>query len=214
MVAMTNDNLLIKNPTYFDHFDYFYFINSSCIGPFLPPILDNNYIEIINNKLTSYDLVGPIIEYPDDNHGYSLLNIDNNKNIPFIHTYMFAVNKSAFLLIQELFENLTDDKTENIYMERKISSYLLINNKKIYSFLMRFKNVDINDSENWDTSKWNNGLSCYEIPKNYFGMDINPLEVIFVKNIRNSHEHRKVENAGISKDLEIIIDNYSKWNER
>jgi tagatose-1,6-bisphosphate aldolase len=35
-----------------------------------------------------------------------------------------------------------------------------------------------------------------------------------IKNIRNSHEHRKVENAGISKDLEIIIDNYSKWNER
>ena len=145
--------------------------------------------------------------------GYSVLNINDNKNIPFLHTYMFAVNKNGFLTIIELFKDLTNDKTNNIHMERKITSYFLLNNKKIYTFLSKFKNIDINNKDNWDYNKWNNdnNPSCYEIPNNYFNMDIHPYEVIFVKNIRNPHEHRKAIYSDISDNLKLQIENYSKW---
>jgi len=207
------NTLLDKNKNYFNDYKYFYFINSSCIGPFVSPIIENNYITLINKKIDNYDLVGPIIEFPNDKMGYSVLNINDNKNIPFLHTYMFAVNKNGFLTIIELFKDLTNDKTDNIRMERKITSYFLLNNKKIYTFLSKFKNIDINNKDNWDYNKWNNdnNPSCYEIRNNYFNMDIHPYEVIFVKNIRNPHEHRKEIHSDISDNLKLQIENYSKW---
>ena len=159
-------------------------------------------------------MIGPIIEFPKDNNGYTLLKKNEQLNIPFIHTYMFALNAGGFELFKEVIQPLTNDKTDNIDMERKITSFLLINNKKIYSFLMRFKNIDINNPSNWDASLWSNAESCYEIPKNYFGIDVHPLEVIFVKNIRNPHEHRGIEISGISDDLNLTLFNYIDWNKK
>lgn len=207
------NNLLEKNKNYFDDYKYFYFINSSCVGPFISPIIEENYITIINKKIDKYDLIGPIIEFPNDTLGYSLLNINKNKNIPFLHTYMFAVNKTGFLLLINLFKDLTNDKKDNLDMERKISSYFLLNNYKIYTLLSRFKNIDINNEDNWNYNKWNinNSPSCYEVPGNYFNMDIDPYEIIFVKNIRNPHNFRSLKHSSISDDLKLKIKNYSEW---
>ena len=54
--------------------------------------------------------------------------------------------------------------------------------------------------------------TCYEVPYNYFGIDVNPFEIIFVKNIRNINETRPQKNqCGISSELTKMISLYKKW---
>jgi hypothetical protein len=48
-----------------------------------------------------YDMVGPIVEIPNDNLGYTALGINIHLNIPFIHSYMFGVNKFGFSIIKK-----------------------------------------------------------------------------------------------------------------
>jgi hypothetical protein len=141
------DQLLNENINYFDSFSNFYFINCSCIGPFVPTIINkkyDDYISLLNKKMENYDLIGPIIEIPRDNYGFHFLGIDNHKNIPFLHTYMFGVSFNGFIKLNELFKTLTNDKIEIIKAERKITSYFLINNMKIVNLLAKFNNVNLN----------------------------------------------------------------------
>jgi len=79
--------------------------------------------------------------------------------------------------------------------------------------LARFKLYDINEEKRWLTDIWNipGQPTCYEIPNNYFGIDVNPFEIIFVKNIRNTNETRGKSYSGISTFLKKYIDNYVKW---
>lgn len=201
---------------YFLKYNYFYFINSSCIGPFLPPIITNNWIELMNVYLNKYDLIGPVVEIPPDNTGFLLLDIPKNENIPFIHTYMFGVSVFGFKIFKELLhKNVTISKHRSLDMERMISSGILTNGGKIKSFLKKFQHVDLNNEANWNYYKFNQfnntRYSCYEIPKNYFGLDLNPFEIIFVKNLRNASEYRKSDISGISSELYLQVEKYKNW---
>ena len=201
--------------SFFDNYSYFYFINSSCIGPFIPPICKNNWINMMNDYLNDYEMIGPIIEIPPDSNGFKFLNYSNIKNIPFIHTYMFGFNKTGFKIFKDILNkyNSTSKLNAVIITERIITSAILLNNGKIKSLLSKFKNINLNDPNEWVSSKHNeiNKLTCYEIPNNYFGIDVNPFEIIFVKNIRNTNETRHHTNSGISQNLAKQIDNYCKW---
>jgi len=194
-------------------FERYYFINSSCIGPFIPPIVEMNWIELFNIKLESYDLIAPIIEFPPDSVGYNLLDIDTTLNVPFLHSYMFGINKQSIHLFIDLLTHNEESTQQNaIYLERMLTSKYLLQSKKIYSFLLAFKNININDSNMWDYRLWNkNMVTCYEVPNNYFGIDVNPFEVIFVKNIRKSHTFRESSMAGISKYMYNMLKNFITW---
>jgi sRNA-binding regulator protein Hfq len=200
---------------YFLEYSYFYFINSSCIGPFIPSYAENNWIKLFNQILEKNAMVGPVIEVPPDNLGFKALGIDNPKNIPFIHSYMFGVTRSGFSVVKNVFAQITtDDKTYAVHnTERKLTSAVLVNGHKVSSLLSRFKNVDLNDQTNWDYKLWKGpkNATCYEVPGNYFGIDLNPYEIIFVKNIRNANETRSQFSSGISDKLFLEIQNYSKW---
>ena len=187
------------------NYDFFYFINSSCIGPFLPVYCEKNWYEYTNKFLEEYDLIGPVAEVPPKEKKFT----EN----PFIHTYMFGLNKNSYIIFLELLNKFKElDKTACIFFERFLSFEILKNNLKIKSFLSLFSKIDLNDKKNWNSELWNNSeLSCYEIPNNYFGIDLNPYEIIFVKNIRNVNEHRSEENSGISKNLFYQIKNYKNW---
>jgi len=200
---------------YFSEYSRIYFINSSCIGPFISPCCSLNWIDIFNEMLKENELIGPVIEIPPDNLGFKALGISSNKNIPFIHSYMFGVNSRGFSIIKKVFKNI-DNNDKNYAVcntERKLTSSVLINGGRVKSCLARYKNIDLNKEENWNFNKWNtqNALTCYEITKNYFGIDLNPFEIIFVKNIRNTNETRIKENSGISNDLFLYIEKYKKW---
>ena len=207
---LINDNIDLLS------FNTYYFINSSCIGPFIPPIISTyNWIDLFNKKLEKYDLFAPIIEIPPDTNGYRLLNINTTKNIPFLHTYFIGLNNTGFIIFKDILDNIEDnnDKKQTcINIERIITAKFLYLEKKIGNLLLKFKNVDMNNDINWNCKLFNNNnKSCYEIPENYFGIDIHPFEVIFVKNIRNTHEHRRTGDSGISKTLYKQIHNYKNW---
>ena len=209
------DDLKKSNPNYFSTYTNIYFINSSCVGPFMPTICDKNWIEHLNTVSTGYDLIGPIIEFPNDAKGYKAIGLEDTQNIPFIHTYMFGTSNKGFENVSKTLADIDGKSKDEIVnnTERKITSSILLSKLKIKPLLLRFKNVDVNDSVNWDASKWNTdvNLSCYEKPGNYFGIDVNPLEVIFVKNIRNNNETRNANDSGISEWLKKILDKYIEW---
>ena len=199
---------------YFDKFSRIYFINSSCIGPFISPSCSFNWIDIFNEMLKENELIGPVIEIPPDNLGFKAIGISSTKNIPFIHSYMFGVNSLGFSIVKEVFKNI--ETNNKLYIvsntERKLTSSVLINSGRVKSFLARYRNVDLNNADNWNSSKWNKSIvTCYEVPKNYFGIDLNPFEIVFVKNIRNVNETRSIKKSGISDELRLSLQKYTEW---
>lgn len=206
------------------NYDFFFFINSSCIGPILPTYTTKNWVEIFTDLFNDkIKLIAPIVEIPQDNFGSLALNNNNkfiqksDKSIPFLHTYMFATDKVGMniLLSYEVFREHQIDQFELIHkFERLITSCILNEGYGIRSFLKRFENVDLSLKENWDVSKWSNSLSktCPEIPKNYDGIDVHPFELIFTKSIRRRHTYRPWGRAGLSKELKNYLKNYVKWS--
>lgn len=200
---------------YFSKFSRIYFINSSCIGPFISPSCSLNWVDIFNELLKDHELVGPVIEIPPDNLGYTALGLSSSKNIPFIHSYMFGVNSQGFSIVKDVFKQIDTDNKMRLVLntERKLTSAVLLNGGRVKSCLARYKHVDLNNPDNWVSSKWNapGRPTCYEVPKNYFGIDLNPFEIVFVKNIRNTNETRLINNSGISNELSFCIQKYKEW---
>jgi hypothetical protein len=191
-------------------FDRFYFISSICIGPCLPTITNTNWIELFNKRLETCDLLAPIVEFPPDNIGYSSLGIDSSLNMPFLHSYMFGTNSTSIKLLLNIVKEFTCSSEENIIKyERLLSTKYILNNKKIGCLLLAFKNIDINDKSIWNYKLWNrNERTCYEISENYFGLDLNPLEIIFIKNIpRIDRDY----SSNLSRHLRYQLMNYTVW---
>jgi hypothetical protein len=117
---------------------------------------------------------------------------------------MFGTNISSIKLLMNIFKDFNSNTTESlINYERLITSKYILNNKKISCLLLAFKNIDINDKSLWYYKLWNrNEQTCYERAQSYFGLDLNPLEVIFIKNIPRSD----------NKVLISQINNYLVWN--
>ena len=153
-------------------------------------------MNLFNRFLKDNCLVGPVIEVPPT-------------GTPFIHTYMFGVNKIGLQLLlsnQDIFNN--QEKKDNIIAERRITSVILNAGKGIKSLLRKYKHI------NWQHSyeSYRRKLpTCPEVPFNYDSIDLHPFEIIFVKNIRIVHAYRSIEHAGISSSLSTILDNYTKW---
>jgi hypothetical protein len=131
---------------------------------------------------------------------------------------MFGTSAKGFEVVKSVLLDMKPDinKDDIVYIiERKITSSILVKGYKIKSLLTRFKKVDVNNESTWNTKLWsgNNGATCYEVPGNYFGIDLNPLEVIFVKNIRNQNATRGESQAGISETLSSYLKNYIDWSE-
>jgi hypothetical protein len=204
-------NFCIQQPfSYFTDFKRFYFISSVCIGPFLPSFISDLWIELLNKRLEICDLLAPIVEFPPDTIGYSSLGIDSPLNMPFLHSYMFGTNSSSIKLLLNIFKNFTTPSIENsINYERVLSTKFILNNKKISCLLLAFKNIDINDKDIWNYKLWNrNEKTCYEVSESYFGIDLNPLEIMFIKNIPTDN---RVYLSNVSRHLRSQLMNYTVW---
>ena len=189
-------------PEFIDTFDRIYFMNSSCIGPFLPPICSDNWIELFNRKLESVDIFGPIVQFHP------------RTKLTFIHTYMFGVNRFGWNVMKSVILSKTfRQKTDAISFENEITNAVIVSGGKFGHLLSRFRDVDLTDSQNRQYTIWNskNRDGCYEIPGNYFGIDVHPFEVVFVKNIRRANATRSTCNAGISTTLSLYLNRYIQW---
>lgn len=216
-----------------DNFEYFIFMNSSCIGPITPVYCELiNWETIFTDNLSKVDLIAPIVEFPpwNDKNVNNLKLLEGSSSIkdleiiPFAHSYFFALNKKATycLLENKALPNsdISIDQAVGIY-ERLITSTLLSNNFRLKTLLKKFnneiidkKNINRIIKEYFIKNKSENYLSDPEIPYyGYFGTDLNPYEVLFFKNIRHPHSHRGEKDANISKNNFKFLYNIIGLNE-
>ena len=206
----------ILGKRFIDRFQYIYFINSSCIGPFLSNILEgySSWIELMNFNLQTYDMVGPILEVPTNSVNVSGDSgfTTSETSTPFIHSYMFGTNKRGLQSFIDVIMNISRDKLDAIISERLLTLRVLESGGKIKSLLSRFRNIDINDRSIWYPKLHTDSqISCYEVPGNYFGINVNPFEIMFIKNIRNTNAFRNSISSGIDPVLKLQIDKYVEW---
>lgn len=188
--------------SWFSQFDYYFFLNSSCRGPFLPVYETETWVALLKRVLQTSDLVGPVAEFPPNLIGAE------RYYMPFIHTYMFGTSKAGF---QNLRDTLFQGESNPIILERLISRNMFAKGLKVKTLLSRMRNHDMNDQRCWPLLRPSNTATCVEIPGNYFGIDLNPYEIMFVKNIRAVNKFRDVDRSGISEQLFKEVSLYSTW---
>ena len=208
-----------------EKFKYFFFINSSCLGPILPSYFkQDNWDEIFKSELSNADFISPIIEFPPFSDKYvkkikdlyHLQNLKDFKTIPFAHSYFLFMNKKAIktLLENNGFPNYDVEKEDAIgFYERYITAILISKNLKVKSLLKKFESIPLSkDSIPRIMNKFSDKKSFEifkdpEIPNSgYFGSDLHPYEVIFFKNLRFPHSHRGKEFANISATNKNFLD--------
>lgn len=201
-------------------YSYYFFLNASCRGPFMPPYLNFNsatqgsnfvWLFLFQQMLKTYDLVAPIVEYPPNLIG------QEKERAPFVHSYMFAVNGKGFESLMNTLRNHTGvTAADGIELERKLGRDMFLAGLRIKSLLTRFTHIDISNRTNWQDALWRppSGQTCYEIPGNYFGIDVNPYEILFIKVVRRAHQYRGEAISGISEALARQVRAYTEWLDR
>jgi hypothetical protein len=198
----------------------FIFLNSSCIGPFIPNYVDTPWYSIIAEQFKGrVKLVAPILEIPPDNLGAVCLDKHKHINssdrcVPFLHTYMFATDHEALPILREsvFSKKITSREELIVKYERLVTSAVLNDGYTIKSFMRRYRSIDFSNKQYWDSEKWTNSRqpTCPEVAGNYDGIDVAPFEIMFVKNIRRRHAFRR--NSGISETLQLYLEKYMQWD--
>ena len=212
-----NDFSFLLSKVDIQQYDIFIFLNSSCIGPILPTYVEKNWVQIISNNITTtVKITAPVVEVPPDDLGTKCLTehlyIDKkDTNIPFVHTYFFATDLIGLniLIKSKAISNIPIDKDDAIlHFERKISSSILNEGYNIKSLMKVHEGISWLDKQNWNSKLWSlSTISCPEVPRNYFGADLSPYELIFFKNIRHPHKHRGADQVGIAEHNKIYLQN-------
>ena len=193
-----SDGLFLKeNGKYiYEKYDYFIFINSTVRGPFFPLWYDNNdwvniFIKKINNNVK---LFGTTI---------NISNGHNNLYTPHVQSMFFVTDKIGLniLIKNNIFNNnnvIIDKK--DIIMNKEIAMSTVIINEgyNIGCLLYAYKNINFK-YPTWNYDKNNTINTDHCAPNNaYFGICINPYEVIFIKTNRNLCPE--------------IVDKYTEWH--
>jgi hypothetical protein len=181
--------------------DAYVFVNSTCRGPFLPAYLAADWVDLVRGKLGGdVRLVGPMLQVASDT------------DLPFVHTYMFAVDADGLDLLASAGVWKEYDKASAVRdFERRVTSTILDAGHNVESFLLAYAGVDWRLSRHHDHRMWtgDRGITCHEVPGNYFGTDVHPLEVMFIKNVRRASAVRGADRSGFARAEEVRL--YSLW---
>jgi hypothetical protein len=169
-------------------FEYFIFINDTVIGPFLPRyIKKNNWYNMFTNLLSNeIKLVGSTINK-------SSIYIDKNTYVPkHIQSMSFATDIIGLkLLIKnkilnernniKIFKN-EGKKAFILKFEVNMSKIIMDNGYNIASF---------NQSENNKIDLYHDDI---HFENKYFGITLNPIEIMFIKNSSNRINNKELTN--------------------
>lgn len=151
-------------------YDYYIFLNDSCRGPFLINGLQGlDWIQIfcglINDKVK---LAG------------STINCELN---PHVQTYAWVVDQIGLdlLLKNHIFDPIREENIQQLIMNREIGSSKIIlqNNFQIGCMMNKYKYI-----EDWNDPNYQKCNNCTNPTigiMQYDGMNLHPLEVMFVK---------------------------------
>ena len=174
-----------------NNYNYYFFINTSVRGPFIPSYVNIKWYEpFINLLIDDVKLVGTTINIlnKDTNESRSFYNKTKFKK-PYTHvqTQMFAMTQEClkFLIFSKLFSNYDYDNYGEFIAVKEIlmSQLVLKNNWNISCIIPEYQNIDYRTLNNDFNFSSNNGdpnfVNCC------FGRTVHPYESIFIKINRN-----------------------------
>ena len=134
---------LLKNDIY-KNYEYFIFVNSSVIGPFLYVYYTEDWVNIYINPLkhNNVKLFGSTI---------------NTKYYPHVQSYIFSMNiiTLQFLINNKIFSltKFSNDFIDTIFNKEILMSKLILQKKwNIGCLLKRYKNIDFTNLKQFDLS--------------------------------------------------------------
>jgi hypothetical protein len=156
-------------------FKYYIFLNSTVRGPFIPRYIPNSmtWLELFTNKLTNkIKLVGPTVNY-QTRFGFK----------PHIQSSFFCTDITGLNLLikNNIFTNFgfrRDDIIKN--HELKITKVILDDGYDFFAFQLS-ENINHHKFVNGDYKNLNGDI---QYPEKYYGITLNPLEIIFIKTNR------------------------------
>jgi len=212
-------------------YDYFFFINTSVRGPFIPE-KDRLKIKWTQPfiKLFTKDvkLVGTSINIlnatdPEIIKSMSLnLLIDKGYRAPFIHvqSQVFVLNKESlhFLIVKNFFnQSHEEDFIKFIALREVLMSQLILKNGwNINCILPKYQGLDYRKISKDINTTSIHGDPYY--PGAYFGKSIEPYDVIFIKTNRNVSPNKIIELtdqyyiSNIHSQSDIIVETFDNIN--
>ena len=183
-----NDGLKTIN---IDKYNYYFFINTSVRGPFIPSYVNIKWYEPFINLLTDdVKLVGTSINIlnNDTNESNAFYNKTNFvKPYTHVQTQMFAMTQECleFLIFSKLFSNNDyDNWSEFIAIKEILMTQLVLkNNWNISCIIPEYQNIDYRTLNNDVNFSSNNGDPNFTNAT--FGRTVHPYESIFIKINRN-----------------------------
>lgn len=157
------------------HWDRYILINDTCRGPFLPRWSTGHWVDLFLSRIDTVKndrlvkLVGPT-----ENHAF----------YKHIQSYCFGTDATTvdFLVKKGVFSpffDYNDDKFKIImHHEIGMSKHVIENGWEIYSFLLKQHKYPVHGDMQY-LSGW------------YDGINVNPLELMFIKTPSNTQETRK-----------------------
>jgi lipopolysaccharide biosynthesis protein len=161
----------------FYEYDYFIFLNSTCIGPFIPRYLNDqiSWAKMFTSHLDmEYKLCGPTINY---------LTTNKISDTPHIQSFSFGTDLIGLeiLLKNNIFNPPKNIERRDVIINHEIglSKIITDNFYKLYAFqLSETKNSKLKDKPHDD---------IHYVGK-YYNDTINPIEVMFVKSNRINNQ--------------------------
>jgi hypothetical protein len=174
-----------------DKYNYYFFMNTSVRGPFIPTYADIKWYQPFINLLTDdVKLVGTTINIlnTDSTESNAFYNITKfTKPYTHVQTQMFSMTQEClkFLISSKLFENNDyNNYVEFIAIKEILMSQLVLkNNWNISCIIPEYQNIDYRLLKNDINFSAMNGDSNYT--NACFGRTIHPYESIFIKINRN-----------------------------
>jgi len=179
-----NDGLETIN---IDKYNYYFFINTSVRGPFIPSYVKIKWYEpFINLLIDDVKLVGPSINIldKDTNESNAFYNKTNFvKPYTHVQTQMFAMTQEClkFLIFSKLFSNNNYNNWSEFIAVKEIlmSQLVLKNNWNISCIIPEYQNIDYRLLNNDINFSSNNGDPNFT--NSTFGRTVHPYESIFIK---------------------------------
>lgn len=171
-------------------YDYFFFINSSCIGPFLPTYYEDDWTDAFIGKMTKgVEAVGSTINCLPLTSPYSQLLLKMQLAPPYYHiqTYAYCLSRKALELLMSVnfFKSPTQwSKTETILnYEILLSKILTKSGMNIAALASGYQNLDFSRQSEETLILEKIGDPCFQGA--IFGRSLSRFETIFVKPSRN-----------------------------
>jgi hypothetical protein len=195
-----------------EEYKYFFFINTSVRGPFLPEYVKMSWTEPFKNLLKDdVKLVGTTINLAEDflsTNGHEVF-YGKKKYYTHIQSQMFATDLEClkFLISKGIFDLFTENNFLKIIILKEIgmSNHVLNNNWNISCILPEYQNIDYRTlNVDFNPTSIKGEMNYKNV---YFNRTLHPYEAIFIKTNRDlfNNQIQSISSQKLNIKLNTII---------